>query len=208
MHRSRRPRTRVLRCPRLAGVPFRAASAPATSSCVPSSLSGSPGVPTVTATTARICVSPVLACRRCRSPSSPPRGGSASLSVLLCTPQSLAFCLILCSWVRRRRHPPAAGAAQPTLQVSASSSSSPLPAAMGLLSLRPGGNPCSACPSWQWRCPRVPFSFLEALLWPSVVPLLELRGNPRSGFSRPDGDSVSALSSFLKALSCSLVVPL
>ena len=49
-------------------------------------------------------------------------------------------------------------------------------------------------------------SFLEALSRPSAAPLFELRGNPRSGSSGPDGDDVSASFSFLKALSCSLAV--
>ena len=41
----------------------------------------------------------------------------------------------------------------------------------------------------------------EALPWPSVVPLFEVTGYPRSGSSGLDGDGVSASSSFLKALS-------
>ena len=46
---------------------------------------------------------------------------------------------------------------------------------------------------------------LEALSRPLVVPLFELRGNPRSRSSGPDGDSVVLL---LEGLSCSLVVSL
>ena len=47
---------------------------------------------------------------------------------------------------------------------------------------------------------------MEALTWPLVAPLFELWGNPRSGSSGPDGDGVSVLPSFLKALPCPLVV--
>uniref|UniRef100_A0A8R7Q0S0 Uncharacterized protein n=1 Tax=Triticum urartu TaxID=4572 RepID=A0A8R7Q0S0_TRIUA len=49
-------------------------------------------------------------------------------------------------------------------------------------------------------------SFLEALSRLSAAPLFELRGNPRSGSSGPDGDDVSAPRSFLKAPSCSFAV--
>ena len=47
---------------------------------------------------------------------------------------------------------------------------------------------------------------LEALSRPSVVPLFELRGNPRSGSSGSYVDDVSTTTSFLKVLSFSLVV--
>ena len=122
------------------------------------------------------------------------------------------FCPIQSSWARRRCHPLAAGAATPTPSDAAAptgiapSSSIPLSAAMGLLSLRPRRNPYSACRRWQRRRLLVSFSFLEALPWPLVAPLFELGGNTRSGSSGPDGDDISTLSSFLKALSCSLAV--
>ena len=49
-------------------------------------------------------------------------------------------------------------------------------------------------------------SFLEALSRTSTVPLFELKGNPSSGSSRPNGDGVSVWTSFLKVLSYLLAV--
>uniref|UniRef100_M8CD18 WD repeat-containing protein 44 n=1 Tax=Aegilops tauschii TaxID=37682 RepID=M8CD18_AEGTA len=107
---------------------------------------------------------------------------------------------------------------------------SPLPAAPVPLPQTPQrtGNPCFCLPGFKNTSSQLSASYsgdgryvgifpsaaasmdvvpsLEALSRPSVVPLFELRGNPRSGSSGSYVDDVSTTTSFLKVLSFSLVV--
>ena len=79
-----------------AGVLCRAAPASATQQLRSFQLAWSPDVPTTMATVARICVPPVLACRRCQSPS-PHRLMACFAPALPCMLQSPRFCQIQCS---------------------------------------------------------------------------------------------------------------